>query len=295
VPHKPDSGVVSIDAHVSCKAEVDALAKKVSAWRAAGEREVIALFPDRKVLHFYKAELEKRGIVCDARAVSGDREQLAVLLRLVAIRDQPLLERYLLTYFRRVELRYVSDVMPRLAMHSLRDALDLAAGAASWQKPVQTAYGEYLTTRTNPTSADPKTVAAALARLGHPLDETVVAQVLDDSSTVAVRERIDNALGGEEAAETPSFRLRLLTMHSAKGLSKGIIVMPGLEDKWIPGSSRDADLLEKHRLFYVALTRAEREVHISFPKTRARKDPLNYTPEGTNAGPSRYATRLRLS
>lgn len=295
VPHKATDGVLRLEIHKSCKAEVDELVKKLAAWEAAGEGEVIALFPDRKVLNAYRGELERRGVSCEARTSSESVERLRALLRLAILRSQPLLERFLITYFRRLEVRFAQDILPRLSGLQLKDALVAASQDARWSKPVRSSYDEYLSALSELTSGNAGVVAAACTRLGHPVGEDAVAQALDASTTGNERTRVEQALATEDKPPKPTFRLRLLTMHSSKGLSKGLIVMPGLEDKWIPGASLDKALLEKHRLFFVALTRAEREVHISFPKTRAPKDPLNYTPNGTSSGPSRYMTRLRLS
>lgn len=71
-----------------------------------------------------------------------------------------------------------------------------------------------------------------------------------------------------------------LTMHGSKGLTKGTVVMPGLEDARLPGVVSGAGLDESRRLFYVALTRATDRVLITYPKTRARGDPLNYDSPG---------------
>ncbi|MCH8149306.1 MAG: hypothetical protein IH987_15205 [Planctomycetes bacterium] len=56
--------------------------------------------------------------------------------------------------------------------------------------------------------------------------------------------------------------------------------MPGLEDAWLPGQATGADLEERKRLFYVALTRATDKVLITYPRMRAPGDPLNYQTPG---------------
>jgi DNA helicase-2/ATP-dependent DNA helicase PcrA len=65
-------------------------------------------------------------------------------------------------------------------------------------------------------------------------------------------------------------------MHSSKGLTKHTVVMPGLEDAWLPGNAADEALQERMRLFYVALTRATDRVLITYPQTRSPGDPLNF-------------------
>lgn len=84
-----------------------------------------------------------------------------------------------------------------------------------------------------------------------------------------------------------------LTMHGSKGLSKRVVVMPGLEDAWLPGSASGDDLSERARLFFVALSRATDHVQISYPLNRARKDPLNFPLPGRSEV-SRFVTESQI-
>ncbi len=60
------------------------------------------------------------------------------------------------------------------------------------------------------------------------------------------------------------------TFHSAKGLEWPIVHLVGLEDGYVPVSfaSGKAAREEERRLLYVAATRAERELHVSWCQTR---------------------------
>ena len=65
----------------------------------------------------------------------------------------------------------------------------------------------------------------------------------------------------------------LMTVHAAKGLEFPYVYIVGLEENLFPSiqslSSR-ADMEEERRLFYVALTRAEQKVSISYAENRYR-------------------------
>jgi DNA helicase-2/ATP-dependent DNA helicase PcrA len=68
-----------------------------------------------------------------------------------------------------------------------------------------------------------------------------------------------------------SDRVSLMTIHAAKGLEFPYVYIVGLEENLFPSmqslNSR-ADLEEERRLFYVALTRAEKKSTISYAETR---------------------------
>lgn len=59
--------------------------------------------------------------------------------------------------------------------------------------------------------------------------------------------------------------LNLITLHSAKGLEFDVVVMMGMDQGRIPWlNSGEGELLERRRLFYVGLTRARHEVHMTY-------------------------------
>jgi DNA helicase-2/ATP-dependent DNA helicase PcrA len=61
----------------------------------------------------------------------------------------------------------------------------------------------------------------------------------------------------------------ITTFHRAKGLEWPIVFLAGIEDTLVPLGSPDATQLEEERrLFYVAITRAREELHISWAKRR---------------------------
>jgi len=63
----------------------------------------------------------------------------------------------------------------------------------------------------------------------------------------------------------------LMTIHSAKGLEFPEVFVVGLEENLFPSQmslNSRSDLEEERRLFYVAVTRAERRLHISYATSR---------------------------
>ena len=66
-------------------------------------------------------------------------------------------------------------------------------------------------------------------------------------------------------------RVALMTMHASKGLEFPVLFIAGCEDGLIPYRKQgheDQDLREERRLFYVALTRAQKEIFLTHTKQR---------------------------
>lgn len=75
------------------------------------------------------------------------------------------------------------------------------------------------------------------------------------------------------AHETEEPRVRIMTLHSAKGLEGETVVVAGLADQIIPGrSASPEDRAEKRRLLYVAVTRARSDLLISWPRRMSYED-----------------------
>lgn len=65
--------------------------------------------------------------------------------------------------------------------------------------------------------------------------------------------------------------ISLMSVHSAKGLEFGAVIVGGMEENLFPSylASRDADQMdEERRLFYVAITRAKQFLALSYANTR---------------------------
>ena len=79
-------------------------------------------------------------------------------------------------------------------------------------------------------------------------------------------------------------KVSLLTMHAAKGLEFPVVFISGCEAGTIPfsgGHQKSADEQEELRLFYVALTRAEKELYL----TRARNRTVHGQRQSQQASP----------
>jgi superfamily I DNA/RNA helicase len=83
----------------------------------------------------------------------------------------------------------------------------------------------------------------------------------DEAEQRQILESVNVRLGLAAAAAAPQpKRIRILTMHGAKGLSGKVVFIPGAEQGIIPSfrALQAAGLLnEQRRLFYVSITRAK--------------------------------------
>lgn len=81
----------------------------------------------------------------------------------------------------------------------------------------------------------------------------------------------------------------LMTIHSSKGLEFPHVYIVGLEENLFPSQmalNSRADLEEERRLFYVAVTRAEKKLHLSYATSRFRFGTL------VNCEPSRFLDEI---
>ena len=90
--------------------------------------------------------------------------------------------------------------------------------------------------------------------------------------------------------EDDNDKVTLMSVHSAKGLEFMSVFVVGLEDNLFPSfMSREnpEGIDEERRLFYVAVTRAERYLTLSYTQSRYRFGKLD-----TNIEPSRFLTEI---
>ena len=81
----------------------------------------------------------------------------------------------------------------------------------------------------------------------------------------------------------------LMTIHSAKGLEFKNVFVVGLEENLFPSQmslNSRTDLEEERRLFYVAITRAEKKLTLTYATSRYRWGTL------TNCEPSRFISEI---
>ncbi|BBM87897.1 UvrD-helicase domain-containing protein [Candidatus Uabimicrobium amorphum] len=66
----------------------------------------------------------------------------------------------------------------------------------------------------------------------------------------------------------PGGKVRLMTLHAAKGLEFPVVFVCGCEESLIPYTLKDTDIEEERRLLYVGMTRAENFLYLTGSKSR---------------------------
>ena len=106
-----------------------------------------------------------------------------------------------------------------------------------------------------------------------------------DKTLGAFLQEISLITGQDEDKDKDPDKVTLMTIHMAKGLEFRNVYIVGLEEDLFPSQmmlSSRADLEEERRLFYVAITRAQKGLFLSYALTRYRFGRLK------NCEPSRF-------
>lgn len=107
----------------------------------------------------------------------------------------------------------------------------------------------------------------------------------EDKSLGSFLQEVSLITGQDEDKDKDPEKVTLMTIHMAKGLEFRNVYIVGLEEDLFPSQmmlSSRADLEEERRLFYVAITRAQKSLFLSYALTRYRFGRLK------NCEPSRF-------
>ncbi len=114
----------------------------------------------------------------------------------------------------------------------------------------------------------------------------------ESTSIFTYLERVSVLTDLEEPDDGELNRVSLMTIHSSKGLEFDNVFVAGVEENLFPGALTVMDprqLEEERRLFYVAITRARKEIILYYAENRFRFGKL------TPMAPSRFLKDIDLS
>ena len=109
---------------------------------------------------------------------------------------------------------------------------------------------------------------------------------------LTLREYLENIslVSATDNLEDEKDYVKLMTIHNSKGLEFPTVFVVGVEEGLFPGSRADFDsneLEEERRLCYVAITRAEDKLYMTYAKSR-----MMYGNEDWGREPSRFLDEI---
>jgi len=287
-PFKNENGTFTITSYMSCKEEVEKIADILKDFDVSNRSDVIILLPIRKAAEYYTTKLCEAGIACSIKTTDVNADLLLAAKRLIILHSHPFLQRVVLSCFPSVERKYRRDVLTMFmnGNETFLDTLSQAAADQNWQARIKNPLSFFIDIVTNLISDDADLIMTGFSELNLEVDPDVIINLLTSDETLSARERVELSLQSDDQEEQEDVddttSIKVMTMHSSKGLSKRTVIIPAFDEKLLPGNSDGERLAEKHRLVYVAVTRAESQVIVTFPERRARTnppDPLNYGPK----------------
>ncbi len=114
----------------------------------------------------------------------------------------------------------------------------------------------------------------------------------EDKSLGAFLQEVSLLTGQDEDKDQDPDKVTLMTIHMAKGLEFKNVYIVGMEEDLFPSQlmlSSRSELEEERRLFYVAITRAQKKLFLSYALTRYRFGRLK------NCEPSRFLDDIQGS
>jgi len=111
----------------------------------------------------------------------------------------------------------------------------------------------------------------------------------EEVSLAAFLQEVTLLTNADESDQESTDKITLMTIHAAKGLEFAYVYIVGMEEELFPSQmmlESQADLEEERRLFYVAVTRAQKKIFLSYALSRYRFGRLKH------CEPSRFIAEI---
>jgi len=123
--------------------------------------------------------------------------------------------------------------------------------------------------------------SAGVSGIAESSGRALLGRLLQDISLVADIDKLDSE----------SNVVKCMTLHSAKGLEFACVYMVGMEERVFPGpisieSPDPAEMEEERRLAYVGITRAKRDLTLTYARSRVTRGEQHYN------APSRFLSEI---
>ncbi len=267
----PSVGVVQLGSNYRSSPQVVAAASAVLGPPGRRRPQVHAARPDGPLPVFTEyatADDEARGVARELRSTESAQlpwSRMAVLYRVNAQSAffEEALTRAGIPFRVRGGERFLDRQEVQVALDRLR-----TAAAEAPQRPFAEHLSDFadIATDDEPLAEERREHVDALVRLGHEYLEADGGR----GSVDGFLEFLQTSLRGDDAGNSAGNGVELLTFHRAKGLEFDTVFVTGLERGLVPIShAKSTEALdEEQRLLYVALSRAERGLHLSWSRER---------------------------
>jgi DNA helicase-2/ATP-dependent DNA helicase PcrA len=115
-------------------------------------------------------------------------------------------------------------------------------------------------------------------------------ELITDTSLSAFLQNVALLTDADKDDETDADRISLMTIHASKGLEFPVVIVSGMEEGLFPSQlsfASRSEMEEERRLFYVAITRAEKKLFLSLAGTRFKFGTL------IHSEPSRFLGEIK--
>ncbi len=286
-------GVVATIFHRSKKAELEWLAAKVVALHTKGFqwKDILILFTEGQIAEDYISALREKDVPLDVRLrIAGPFDSLCFASMLATCR-------FLADQADNMATRLCLDYWPNIGAETIRQLRDLSVvrKVSLWQAVETVAkdldahrdiarrksVAEFHSAMSKmlPVGEFKDIIPAILANLPECIGDTgvkILQNFFVEQSGKEPAMGVQQVLGNfENEREIGSFdiaeeelpdKVRVMTMHSAKGLEANVVFIPALEDDLMPGEI--GNLEERRRLFYVSVTRSQAMLIMSWASQR---------------------------
>lgn len=291
--HPDRTGVVATTIHRSMKAETEWLVKKVKELPGKGcpYKDMLILFGDGTIAEDYVKALRKANVPLDVKLkTAGPFESLCFLSVMAVLR-------FLVDQSDNLAVRQCLDNWPKIGTITIK-ALRKHAVQASlslWQAVASVAQNS----TGSPSISMRKSVEKFHAAMSNILsiqefnriEPAIIAMLpncADDPGVRFFNEYLASNAGKESLLslsdilqsfelereqgkfdsdeEEREDKVRVMTMHSSKGLEAKVVFLPALEDDLMPGEVQNVE--ERRRLFFVSITRSKQVLCLTWATQR---------------------------
>ncbi len=161
----------------------------------------------------------------------------------------------------------IEEIRGMLDTHSLKDVVETLVERTGYKKMLEDEETQEAKDRIENLNE----LVSKVVYFESTTEEPTLEKFLEDVSLVA----------DSDKTQDTNNSVKLMTIHTAKGLEFNTVFLVGFEDGIFPSylsifEEKDNELEEERRLLYVAITRAKKDLHISYTKSRLKNGQVNH-------------------